>query len=96
MYSKEIYDNASMLKDISERQEIIREYRTSGKLDREKAIRKICELRLSDTDVMVATNAKLAEISIPFDRAQDADLVAELQMQAEILSAKIANNNIAL
>lgn len=85
---KETYDRASMLKDISDREQMINIFRRTGYLDRDKAIQKIQELRLSDTDVAAATTARLAISSTPFSQVSDQGIIAELQMQLEILSAK--------
>ncbi len=85
---KETYDRASMLKDISDREQMINNFRRTGYLDRDKAIQKIQELRLSDTDVAAATTARLAISSTPFSQVSDQGIIAELQMQVEILSAK--------
>lgn len=85
---KEPYDRASMLKDISDREQMINNFRRTGYLDRDKAIQKIQELRLSDTDVGAATTARLATSSTPFSQVSDQGIIAELQMQLEILSAK--------
>lgn len=89
---KETYDRASMLKDISNREQMINNFRRTGYLDRDKAIQKIQELRLSDTDVAAATTARLAISSIPFSQVSDQGIIAELQMQLEILSAKTLIN----
>jgi len=89
MNSKTNYDRASMLKDISERKQLIDEYRSIGYLNREKAIRKIQELRLTDSDVSAATSIRLATSRTPFAQATDEAIAAELQMQIDILSAKV-------
>ena len=86
---KETYDRASMLKDISDREQMINNFRRTGYLDRDKAIQKIQELRLSDTDVAAATTARLSISSTPFSQVSDQGIIAELQMQLEILSAKM-------
>ena len=67
---KEPYDRASMLKDVSDREQMINNFRRTGYLDRDKAIQKIQELRLSDTDVAAATTARLATSSTPFHRCR--------------------------
>lgn len=85
---KETYDRASMLKDISDREQMINNFRRTGYLDRDKAIQKIQELRLSDTDIAAATTARLSISSTPFSQVSDQGIIAELQMQLEILSAK--------
>ena len=89
---KKAYDKASILKDINDREQMIRNYQISGHLDRNKAIEKIQELRLTDEDVAKETTARLAVSSTPFSQASDQGIAAELQMQVEILSAKILKN----
>ena len=44
---KEAYDRASLLNDISERETLLQDYQRTGRLDRDKAVRKIQELRLT-------------------------------------------------
>lgn len=94
MNSKTNYDRASMLKDISERKQLIDEYRSTGYLNRETAIRKIQELRLTDSDVSAATSIRLATSRTPFAQATDEAIAAELQMQIDILSMKMTKLNI--
>lgn len=90
---KELYDYSSTLKDLEDRKQIIQRYQMTGYLDRTDAIRKIQELRLTDTDVAAATAATLAVSSTPFEQASDRGIVAELQMQANILVAELSKNN---
>ena len=78
-----------MLKDISDRTQIIRNYDRTGHLDRDEAISKIQELRLTDKDVAKITSAKLAVSATPFSQTPDQAIVAELQMQIGILTAKL-------
>ena len=84
------HERASMIKDISDREQIIRGYRSTGKLDRNEAIRKIFELRQTDVDVATATVARLAVSSTPFEQTTNDGLAAELQMQVNVLLSKLA------
>ena len=59
-------------------------------LDRDKAISKIMELRGKDAKVAAVTDIKLAQFSVPFSQAPDENIVAELKMQMDILSAELA------
>ena len=86
---KKAYDKASILKDINDREQMIRNYQISGHLDRNKAIEKIQELRQTDEDIALATAARLAISSTPFVQIPDQGIVAELQMQVSILAAKL-------
>lgn len=79
----------SLIKDIVEREKIISDYKKYGVLDRDKAINKIQELRIKDKEVEEVTIGKLATFSIPFSMSSDEQIVAELDMQKEILKAKL-------
>ena len=84
----------SLIKDIAEREKIISDYKKYGVLDRDKAIKKLQELRIKDKEVEEITIAKLAtfcirDSSIPFSMSSDEQIVAELDMQKEILKAKL-------
>ena len=87
---KKAYDIDSTRKEINERQQIINEYINTRHLDRYKAISKIMELREKDAKVAAVTNIKLAQFSVPFSQAPDENIVAELKMQMDILSAELA------
>lgn len=84
-----ILDEESMIKDIAERDAIIRNYQICGFLDRDDAIKKIQELRISDADIMEATAIKLAVSSTPFSQSTNEQIVEELAMQRNILQAKL-------
>ena len=87
---KKAYDIDSIRKDINERQQIINNYMNTRHLDRDKAISKIMELREKDANVAAVTDIKLAKFSVPFSQAADENIVAELKMQMDILSAELA------
>lgn len=87
---KKAYDIDSTRKEINERQQIINEYINTRHLDRYKVISKIMELRGKDAKVAAVTNIKLAQFSVPFSQAPDENIVAELKMQMDILSAELA------
>ena len=87
---KEIFDKSSMMKDITDRVEIIQNYQNTGYLDRNKAIQMIKELRLTDNDVCKATVAGIAVGgSVPFDQISDQGIINELKMQVAVLTAKL-------
>ncbi|WP_297959497.1 hypothetical protein [uncultured Ruminococcus sp.] len=86
---KKAYDIASIRKDIQERQQIINDYMNTRYLDREKAISKIQELRITNENVAAVTAVKLAQYSVPFSQVPDENIVAELKMQIDILSAEL-------
>lgn len=82
-------DINSLIKDIAKREKIIFDYKKYGILDRDKAIKKIQELRIKDKEVEKITIAKLATFSIPFSMSTDEQIVAELDMQKKILEAEL-------
>lgn len=88
---QESYERSSILKDINERKQIIQDYQLTGHLDREKAVKKIQELRLHDIDIAIATIDRLVVSSTPFSQIPDQGIVEELQMQINILTAKYLN-----
>lgn len=79
----------SLIKNIAEIEKIIFDYKKYGVLNRDEAINKIQELRIKDKEVEEITIAKLATFSIPFSMSSDEQIVAELDMQKEILKAKL-------
>ena len=92
---KKGYDCASTLKDILERKQIIDNYHLTGYLDRDQAIKKIVELRQTDAEVAAVTSARLVVSSTPFSSVSNQGIIAELQMQIDILSAKSIYNSTA-
>ncbi|MGN0591765.1 MAG: hypothetical protein ACI4JQ_00780 [Ruminococcus sp.] len=87
---KKAYDIDSIRKDINERQQIINDYMNTRHLDRDKAISKIQELRITNENVAAVTAVKLAQYSVPFSQVPDENIIAELKMQVDILSAELA------
>lgn len=87
---KKAYDIDSIRKDIQERQQMINEYLMTRRLDRDKAISKIQELRITNENVAAVTVVKLSQYSVPFSQVTDENIVAELKMQMDILSAELA------
>lgn len=84
---KKAYDIASIEKDIAERQQIITDYQMTRRLDRDKAIKKIMELRTTNIDVLTVTIAN--QSSIPLSNAPDEMLLNDLQMQINMLKAEL-------
>lgn len=87
--NKESFDNASLIKDIAERDNIIRNYQLYGLLDRDYAIEKVLELRRSDNDVATFTAVNLSVSSIPLSQSTNDQIVGELAFQRNILEAKL-------
>lgn len=84
---KEIYDINSIRKDINDRNEMINEYMNTGHLDRDKAIKKIMELRTTNIEVLTVTLAN--QTSIPLSNASDDMILNDLQMQINMLNAEL-------
>ena len=84
---KKLYDAVSIERDINERKQIINEYLITKHLDRDKAIRKIMELRSSNIDVLTVSIAHRS--SIPLCSAPDDMLLNDLQMQIDMLEAEL-------
>ena len=91
---KDIFDKESMIKDIAERENIICNYQKYGLLDRENAMKKIKELRISDEDIAAATSINLSVSSIPFSQSTNDQIVGELAMQRDILQAKLIKKQV--
>ena len=86
---KKAYDIDSIRKDIVERQQMINEYQMTRRLDRDKAISKIQELRLTNKSVATVTVVKLAQHSVPFSQVPDESIIEELKMQVDILKTDL-------
>ena len=86
---KKAYDIDSIREDIDERTEMINTYLTTRLLDRDKAISKIMELRKTDENVAAVTAVKLTQYSAPFSEVPNENIVAELKMQMDILTAEL-------
>ncbi len=91
---KDIFDKESMSKDIAEIENIICNYQRYGLLDRENAMKKIKELRISDEDIAAATSINLSVFSIPFSQSTNDQIVGELAMQRDILQAKLIKKQV--
>lgn len=83
----------NITKDIADRSQIIQNYYSTGILDRDNAIKMIQQLRMTDSEVAEVTAIRLIVSSMPFNEASDQGIVNELQMQVEVLLAKLGNRN---
>lgn len=93
---KKAHDIDSIRKDIDERTEMINTYLTASRLDRDKAISKIMELRKTDENVAAVTAVKLAQYSVPFSEVPNENIVAELKRQVDILTAELVKKTTEL
>lgn len=88
---KREYDKMSITNDIIERENIVRQFQTTGFLNRNKAIEKIMSLQLTDADVAFATVAKQTQCGgVDLYQADNNLIIANIQFQIEILNAKLA------
>ena len=88
---KKEYDKMSISKDIIERENIIRQFQTTGFLDRNDAIKKITSLQITDVDMAIATVAKQTQCgSVNLYQADNDLIITNIQFQIEILKAKLA------
>lgn len=70
---KDTVDKFSNAKDIAERQQIIYDYRTYGKIDRANTINKIIELRTTNEQLINELEKQIAILTIS-DTTQGANL----------------------
>ncbi len=87
---KETSEVLNITKDIQERNTIIQSYISSGILDRNKAIEKIRELQITDSDITAATIAmQAAHGYVILEQADDSTLIENLRFQINILEGKL-------
>lgn len=82
-------DKISLIEDIDDRNKIIEHYKQFGILDRNDAINKIRELRVTNSDVAKATTIALFNGGTPFDYCSNDQIVSELIMQRDILQNEL-------
>lgn len=88
-------DKLSVVNDINERQNIIRQFETTGFLDRNKAISKITSLQITDTELLTATKLKqVASGSVNLYQADDNTIISNLQFQVDFLISKLGKLNL--
>ena len=86
------FENLIILKDIQEINDLLNGYCQIGYMDREKAISKIRELRITNSDIRKAATAMLPSNAIPFSQASDSQLVGELNAYRAILAENYLRN----
>lgn len=88
-------DKLSVVNDINERQNIIRQFETTGFLDRNKAINKITSLQITDTELLTATKLKqVSSGSVNLYQADDNTIISNLQFQVDFLISKLGKLNL--
>lgn len=88
---KDAFNKVSLINDIQERENIIREFKLYGIFNREYAISKIIELRAKDQEVYTAYTLSLSPNSKPLNEFPNAAIINELEHQAAILTLKLVN-----
>ena len=86
------FENLSILKDIQEIGDLLNGYCQIGYIDREKAISKIRELRITNSDIRKAATETLPFNIIPFSQANDSQLAGELNAYRTILAENYLRN----
>ena len=86
------FENLSILKDIWEIDDLLNGYCQNGYIDRKKAISKIRELRIKNSDIRKAATAVLPSNAIPFSQASDSQLAGELIAYRAILAENYLRN----
>lgn len=87
-----VSENLSILKDIQEIDDLLNRYCQSGYIDREKAISKIRELQMTNSDIQMAVAATLPSNAIPFNQASNSQLAGELNAYRAILVENYLHN----
>lgn len=85
-------ENFGLQKDIQDIDDILNQYFQIGRINREKAIAKIRELRITNEDVGRTVIGALPCSFIPFNDVSDAQLAAELNRYREILTENYLRN----
>ena len=88
--NKREYDKMSIIKDIVERENIIRQFQSTRILDRNKAIEKITSLQLTDADMAFATVAKQTQCGrVDLYQVDNYTIITNIKFQIDFLKAKL-------
>ena len=91
---KKEFNNISVLKDIKERQKIIKTFETTGYIDRNNAINMIKSLQIKDSELVIATMCKQSVCgSVNLYQADNNLIIENLQFQVDFLISKLAKLN---
>ena len=85
-------ENRSLLKDIQDIDDMLNQYCHSGLINREKAISKIRELRITNRDIGKAVAATLPLNFVPFSEASNDQLAGELNAYKALLEENYLRN----
>lgn len=88
---KREYDKLSIIRDIVERERIVKRFLNSGFLDRNDAIQKIESIQFTNVELATATVVKQVQFgSVDLYQADDNLIITNIQFQIDFLKAKIA------
>ena len=85
-------ENLSLLKDIQDIDDMLNQYCHNGLINREKAISKIRELRITHKDIGKAAATAFPFNFVPFSEASDDQLAGELNAYKAILKGNYLRN----
>ena len=85
-------ENLSLLKDIQDIDDMLNQYCHNGLINREKAISKIRELRITNRDIGKAVAATLPLNFVPFSEASNDQLAGELNAYKALLEENYLRN----
>lgn len=95
--NKREYDKMSITKDIVERENIIRQFHTTGFFDRNEAIEKILSLQYTDADMAIATAAKQKQYGgVNLYQAGNNLIAANIQFQIDFLRSGFDNYELSV
>ena len=86
------FENLRLLKDIQDIDDMLNQYCQNGLINREKAISKIRELRITNKDIGKSAAETLPFNSIPFSEASNNQLAGELNAYKAILTENYLRN----
>lgn len=88
---KDDLDRASIIKDITERENIIYRYKTTGFLDRDDAIKKIISIQIEDFELRLATiENQLVNGRVDFQQLNNNLIIVNIQFQIDFLKSKLS------
>ena len=86
------FADLSMATNTLQIDDLLNGYCQIGYIDRERAISKIRELRITNSDIRKATTATLPFNTIPFNQASNSQLAGELNAYRAILAGNYLRN----
>lgn len=87
---KREFDKLSITRDIIEREKIVRQFQTTGFLDRDDAINKITSLQFTDTELAKATVVQQVKNGrVDLYQVDNHTIITNMQFQIDFLKAKL-------